>query len=311
MNFGLLFGEMMKLFLMPLILLFCVSCIPMDKDLAHVYSYEDPFYLGINDLLASCTGASVVHRENWIEEYNHFLSKYRQGNHKINFNAVELPQMTCSLLAPFKNVELVEFKDHWGRDSKSMLVNIYHIMIIDLVSKNYSQVLVSGVPDLPENRSLLNIFNKGLSIFKEVKWPLFNRYLSLDQIEAMISQEGGEKIEMLLFRGMKGFAPIPENALTFQSLEDYSRTYLQELVNEEIFYDDADNNFIAYAPGNLSFFSSNEVGEDLNVRNLILKHLNIDQWGSVLNPEHILQKDSFGSYLWKIEYNPVNWQLAE
>ncbi|PIP93708.1 MAG: hypothetical protein COW00_14750 [Bdellovibrio sp. CG12_big_fil_rev_8_21_14_0_65_39_13] len=296
-----------------LLLAFCLtlnSCLEIDKDQDQIFSYNDPFYLGINDLLANCASDSQNSMTNWTKSYDELLKDYRLSSFKIDFEGIANTNSTCRLIKTFEKVELKSFKEFYAENSTAMLVNIYNVLMLDIVSRNLNQTLEDGKPDLPENHSPLNIYNKGLGLFREVKWPIFNRYMSLDQVEQLISSDQRYISGLLLFRAMKGFNPLPEKSFTHQTLLSFYQESLNKYVNQEIFYDDSDEQYIAYAPGNLQFISNDTFSAQKLLRQLIYKNLDVGEWGEILRAEDILHHGE-GNYKWSIKFNPVNWQLAK
>lgn len=291
--------------------LFTNSCKMLDKDENQLYSYDDPFYLGINELTVGCSGEQVLSEVEWKNSFNKLLGRYRKSDFRFNFIALRKSsrESLCGLVKSLEhNPKRLESVSESAQ--LSFWMNTYHVLILNLIVEGFGDINEVGKPHKPEFRSPLNIKQKKLSIFDDFQWIVLGKYRSLNEVEKEIQLLGGFSARISLYRGMKGFGGLPEEVLEEDNIDQYIKQSLYNIVNENIFYDDLNEPKTASLPGSLKIYMSDLSEKELGLRKILSVNLDNDVWGDVLSPLELLVKSN-GHYKWFFEFDPVNWQLAE
>jgi len=287
------------------------SCEFLDTDMEEKFSFEDPLFLGINEILVSCNGSRITSQNAWTTEFDGLLEDYRINGSKLKYKELANNDRSrlCGLVK-FLEVKPASFDSYSNNNKLAIWINTYHLMMINLIVEGYNQVNEPGKPQKPEFRSPLNIGNKGLRVFAEFKWLVFGAYRSLDQVEEEIDKLVGFKSKVSLYRGMVGFGPLPEKSLTTGNVHQFLNEGLYKMVNESIFYDDLSSPPSAFIPGSLELYMDNLSEKEVSLRKILADNLDQTVWGAVLDGSDLLLKEN-GQFKWKINFDPVNWQLAE
>lgn len=287
------------------------SCEFLDTDMEEKFSFEDPLFLGINEVLVSCNGSRIANQDVWTNEFDGLLNDYRINGHKLNYSnlASSGRERLCGLVK-FLEIKPASFESYSNNEKLAIWINTYHLMMVNLIAEGYGQVNEPGKPQKPEFRSPLNIGNKGLKVFEEFKWLVFGAYRSLDQVEEEIDKLVGFKSKVSLYRGMVGFGPLPEQALIASNVHEYLNEGLYKMVNESIFYDDLSSPPTAFVPGSLELYMNDLSAKETSLRKILAESLDQTVWGAVLSGNDLLIKED-AQYKWTLSFDPINWQLAE
>jgi len=297
------------LFILSVVLL--TSCEFLDTEMEERFSFDDPLFLGINEVLISCSGTRITNQNEWTNKFDDLLEDHWINGHKLNYPELASNNRSklCGLVK-FLEVKPTSFEAYSNESKLAIWINTYHLMMINLIVEGYAQVNEPGKPHKPEFRSPLNIGNKGLRIFEEFKWLVFGAYRSLDQVEEEIDKLVAFKSKVSLYRGMGGFGPLPEQALTSSNVHSYLDDGLYKIINESIFYDDLSSPPTAFIPGSLELYMNDLNNGETDLRKILADNLDQTVWGTALNSSDLLLKEN-GQYKWRLSFDPVNWQLAE
>lgn len=276
------------------------SCKLLDSDLAQIKSFEDPLFLGVNELAIECSGNTILSKSDWNTRYQDFLDQYRINEKKVDFEDLKGNRELCGLVKFYQDKEL---------STDAELYNLYHLLIINLAAEGFDETLAAGESDLPQNYSLLNITQRGVRVFSEIKWLIENRFQSINDIEQRIFNRKGLKGLLFLFTAGKGFNGLSANVLTQDSLEGLISSRVSSIINNDIFFDDFTDPKSFFLPGVITYFSNKYEIPDQDIRSLINNTLDYDLWSGVISPQEILQLDN-GNFIWELNKDPENWQLT-
>ncbi|MDC1175189.1 DUF547 domain-containing protein, partial [Bacteriovoracaceae bacterium] len=232
------------------------------------------------------------------------------SSHKINFNELKnsSSKELCSAVNYLKSISI---EDTTNAD----LFNIYNLLVIHLIVEGYDQTLKLGEQDLPQNYSVLNILDKGVKIFDEVKWNISGKLMNLNDIEYLVKQRMGDSAQLLLFRGAIGFGGLPTSPYQLSSIQNKVNENLYDVVNNKTFYDDFTSPKSFIVPGEVNHLVTDSIEKlriSVDTFRFAIFNNNIDLavWGSVVK-ENELVKVEDEEYVWKLELDFSNWQLAQ
>ncbi len=297
----------MKICLIIIGIVFFQSCKFLDKDSDTLFSFNDPLFLGINDIAIACQGEAVLTQDQWQNYLNQIISENKINDSKFNFNNIVTNKKNklCGLVN-FLQKKPGNFDQFSEAKRLSHWINIYHLLIIHLIVDRYTEVNEKNKPNTIEFRSPLNIGSKGLKIFSEYKWLIFGKYYSLDQIEDEIKKFNNPLVSISLFRGMGGFGPIPSIAFDESNLVTNIEENFTNLITNNSFFDHETNPKIVFIPGAIELFLPEINQNEIGLRNLMNKYIDYSVLDEVIAMDEIINQN-----LWIIQYDPVNWQLAE
>ena len=288
-----------------------ISCGVIDSDDKVSYSFNDPLFLGINEVSVECSSSENLSGPEFKKSYQEILDQYRISSHKFDFLKLRQNDRSklCNLSKFIANPSF-NFDSLSHVKKESFLINTYNIMIINLIVTKYDEVNELGKPNSAESKSILNIGTKGLSVFNDYQWPIMGKYNSLNEVEEKLIAISGEKMRLALYRGTNGFSPLPEIIISEDNIQEHLNSIIYKIVNEDTFYDELSTPPTLFPPGSLELYFDKIKNYQLFIRNLIKDNLDIAVWGESLNSSDLLIKDQ-STFLWKIEYEPIDWQLAE
>jgi hypothetical protein len=286
------------------------SCVNSDQELK--LSSQDPFFLTRDDQLVTCNGSVFSSLESAYDKMDSILNEFYDGR---NFDYKNVNQNDlCDVLVTFQNSSPASLSN---LGKQVFWINAYQAMTISLITFNYNQVLLPGLPDLPENRQILYIGDKGTRVFQEYKWNFIDGAFSLDQVEFdKLTPLSGVTGHLALYRGVKGFLAPYKTVFRENNIESRLDDLAYQYVNNEAFYDDFPGEETVFtgeifkALSNSRAFTNDPKNRFSDVRSFFAYFLDTDL-NDVLLKEDLTRMEN-GDYIWKFDFStPINWQVNE
>ena len=295
----------------------CVLISCFDQEQREFFSEQDPLFLGLNDELVSCDFDSVqtTSLREARDEFSNLVTLYFDGR---DFDYLSLSQ-NSQMMNQLCQIQKTYFEFDEGRLSKNQraafFINAYKISVITLIASRFDEVLRPGFEDIPQNRSLLFIGDRGTRAFEEFKFPVANAYLSLDEIEfENLLPENGPLIHFALYRGARGFFENYQTAFDENNLNERLDELANNYVNNITFFDDFEGEETVFTTEFIKLIQSSLRRDPENrftdIRSFLAFYNDPDFTG--VESSDLFNRDDQNNFVWKLDFSTfIDWQLNE
>lgn len=225
--------------LIPKFLMVCLLVSCLSEDQGEKFSFNDPFFLTINEKLVTCEINPVSNLTNFNNALDSFYVKFKSQN-QINYRSIVSSkserESLCNLVGGFKNVS---YKSLENDEKAAFLANAHDVMSMWLVVANFNS-LTQENNELTK-RSIKNIDNKQDRVWIDFKFDFGEEFLSFRQIEQKLTKLIGPEIHFILSKASRGSLAIYQTAHRKENILERLKETTLTFVNEESFIIPEDN----------------------------------------------------------------------